>query len=85
MTYVRAVHHWLATIFCLKPPDSQKLIPLEHLLGKPRCNGVQMCREEKDVYSKTATYTLERAPVGAIRCLTLSVTNPCQAVVNVRQ
>ena len=28
-------------------------------MGKPRCNGVQMVREEQDVYLKTATYSLE--------------------------
>ena len=27
-------------------------------MGKPRCNGVQMCREEQDFYLRTATYTL---------------------------
>ena len=27
-------------------------------MGNPMCNGVQMCREGKDVYLKTATYTL---------------------------
>ena len=49
-----AIHHFL----CLKPAVSQKLI--EHLniywgirwMGKPMCNGVKMCREEKGVLFK---------------------------------
>ena len=51
-------------------------------MGKLWCNDAQMCREEKDRYLKTATYTLA---LYAIRCLTLSVTHPCQAGANVRQ